>query len=331
MLDEGRGSDLGNSAGGLVASIRRSVAGITGHPLVALLRERAEARWAGMSPNARGAMLVSAGSFTLVVMATLVKHLGSRIGSFEILFFRSFVGFLFVLPLFATNPFEPFRTRRQGMHLVRGATGAVGNFCFFWTITHMLLADAMALQFSRPLFMIPLAVLFLGEIPSLHRIGVSVVGFVGILLYSRPFGSGFDPGAFIGALGALAGGMVVIWIKRLSSTEPTRVIMFYYAFWNAVFALPPALMWWVTPTWSELFLLCMVGLLGIGGQGLITHGFTMGETTALVPLDYFRIVYSAILAWALFGELPGLWSLAGMALIVSASLYLVLTERRPRK
>ena len=61
------------------------------------------------------------------------------------------------------DPFEPLRTKRPGMHFVRGAIGAVGNACFFWTLTHMLLADAMALQFSRPLFMIPLAILFLGE------------------------------------------------------------------------------------------------------------------------------------------------------------------------
>ena len=326
-MPDGKGSEEKAATG----SVRRSIGAIAGHPIMMHASALWRARWQAMSPNARGALLVSAGSFTLVIMATLVKHLGSRLDSFEILFVRSFVGFLVVLPLFAADPMEPFRTRRQGMHFVRGTTGAIGNFCFFWTITHMLLADAMALQFSRPLFMIPLALLFLGEVAGIHRIAVSLVGFLGILLYARPFGGGFDPGALIGALGALAGGLVVIWIKRLSSSEPTRVIMFYYAFWNAVFALLPAIWWWVTPTWSELVLLIAVGMLGIGGQGLITHGFTMGDTTALIPLDYFRIVYSAILAWLIFGEMPGVWSLAGMALIVSASLYLVLTENKQVK
>ena len=66
----------------------------------------------------------------------------------------------------------------------------------------------------------------------------------------------------------------------------------------------------------------------ISGQGLITHGWTLGDVTALVPLDYSRIVYSAVLGFFIFGELPGLWSLAGMAVIVASSLYLVLTERR---
>ncbi len=286
------------------------------------------ARWNAMEPVARGALLVSAGSMTLVIMAAVVKLLGERLPSIEILFFRSVIGLVLLLPMFMRNPMEPLRTRRFGMHLLRGATGAVGNACFFWTITHMMLADSMALQFSRPLFMIPLALIFLGEIAGWRRSIVSVVGFAGILLYARPFTDGFEPGAFIGATGALFGGLVVICIKRLQSTEPTRVIMFYYALWTTVFALIPAVWFWVTPTWTEVALLAVVGFLGISGQTMITHGLGQGDATVLVPLDYSRIVYSAVLGYLLFGELPGLWSLAGMAVIVSASLYLVLTERR---
>jgi drug/metabolite transporter (DMT)-like permease len=263
-------------------------------------------------------------------MATLVKYLGARLPSMEILFFRSLIGFFFVLPLFMRNPMEPFRTKRFGMHVVRGATGAVGNACFFWTITHLLLADAMALQFSRPLFMIPLALVFLGEMAGMRRSLIAIVGFLGILLYARPFTAGFEPGAFVGALGALFGGFVVICIKRLQTTEPTRVIMFYYAFWNAAFAMIPAIWFWVTPTLPELALLTVVGFLGISGQTMVTHGLSQGDATVLVPLDYSRIVYSAILGYLLFGELPGLWSFAGMTLIVASSLYLVLTERRAR-
>ncbi len=285
-----------------------------------------------MEAATRGAALVSVGSLTLVVMAMLVKHVGSRIPTIEILFFRSLIGFFVVLPLFVRNPMEPLRTKRFGMHFVRGVIGTCGNICFFWTLTHMLLADAMALQFSRPLFMIPLALLFLGEIAGWRRTAVTLVGFVGIALYARPFTAGFDPGVFVGATGALFGALVVICIKRLATTEPTRTIMFYYAISNAAFSLIPTIWWWVTPNLYELTLLVVVGVLGISGQGLITHGWTLGETTALVPLDYSRVVYAAALGYVAFGELPGLWSVAGMTLIMAASLYLVLLERRwPRR
>jgi drug/metabolite transporter (DMT)-like permease len=72
----------------------------------------------------------------------------------------------------------------------------------------------------------------------------------------------------------------------------------------------------------------MVGVLGISGQALITHGLSQGDATVLVPLDYSRILYSAIVGYLLFNEVPGAWSFAGMAVIVACSLYLVLTERR---
>src|ERR1044071_10066976 len=78
-------------------------------------QDRVRARWETMDRTARGAALVSLGSVTLVVMAMLVKAVGSHIPAIEILFFRSSVGFLFILPMFIRNPLEPFRTRRLGM------------------------------------------------------------------------------------------------------------------------------------------------------------------------------------------------------------------------
>ncbi len=281
-----------------------------------------------LAPNVRGAILVSSGAFLLVVMATLVKYLGQRLSSFEILFFRSFIGFLVVMPLFIRDPMVPFRTERFSMHFVRGIAGAAGNACFFWSITHLLLADAMTLQFSRPLFMIPLAFIFLGEIAGWRRSSIALIGFAGILVYARPFTEGFDPNAFVAAAGAFFGGLVVICIKRLATTESTPVIMFYYAFWNSVAAAIPAYFLWLTPTWPEIGILFVIGVLGIIGQGLITHGFSQGDATALVPLDYTRIPYAAILAVIFFGEVPGLLNFVGMALIVVSSLYLVQSERR---
>lgn len=290
--------------------------------------KRARSRFDSMSNNSLGIFYVSMGSLMLVVMASIAKFLGTRLPAFELLFFRSFVGFLFILPLFMRDPMEPFRTKRPGMHLIRGMMGSAGNFCFFWTITHMLLADSMALQFSRPLWTIPLAFFFLGEISNLRRTMVSVIGFIGVWMYARPFTAGFDPNAVIGALGALFATLVVISIKRLSTTEPTRVIMFYYAVWNAIFSLVPAIFVWMTPTWSELSLLIVLGFLGIAGQGMITKGIQYGDATALAPLDYSRIVYAAAIGYVVFGEIPGWWSVAGMLLIVVASIYLVIVEKK---
>ena len=181
----------------------------------------------------------------------------------------------------------------------------------------------MALQFSRPLFMIVLAFLFLGEVAGARRIGVTLAGFAGILVMLRPFGGGFDPDGLVAVAGALFGGLVVISIKKLSSTEPTRRIIFYYAFYTALFSAIPAAYFWVTPTLAEFWILLLIGFLGIIGQSCLTQGFTLGEATVTVPFDYMRIVYSGIFGLLLFAEIPSWWSVAGAALIVGSNLYLL--------
>ena len=292
---------------------------------------RIVAWWEVLPRASRGIALFSLGSLGLVCMSAIVKALGSRLPPFEMLFFRSFIGFLLVVWLFRADLMEPLRTKRPGAHFFRGFVGACGNACFFWTITHMLLADSQALQFSRPLWMVPLALFFLSETVGIQRIAVALIGFAGILLYVRPFTEGFDHNALVGAAGGFFAALVIVAIKNLQTTESTKVIMFYYAFWNALFSFLPAMFTWITPTPFEFLMLIVIGIMGIGGQALMTQALSYGDATALAPLDYSRIVYAAIIGFIFFGEFPGLMSIAGIALIVCASMYLVISERKRAK
>lgn len=280
--------------------------------------------WSLLSPKVRAILFVSLGALLLTVMAVFVKILGARLHPAQLMFCRALIGFLIFAPwLLAKDGIDVIRTARPAMHLQRGFWGACGNYCFFYGVTHLVLADAMALQFSRPLFMIVLAFLFLGEVAGARRITVTLVGFAGILVMLRPFGGGFDPDGLVAVAGALFGGLVVICIKKLSSTEPTRRIIFYYAFYTALFSAGPAMWFWIHPTWPEVWVLVLIGFLGILGQSCITQGFTLGEATVTVPFDYMRIVYSGIFGILLFAEIPSWWSVAGAALIVGSNLYLM--------
>ena len=77
-------------------------------------------------------------------------------------------------------------------------------------------------------------------------------------------------------------------------------------------------------------LLVLTGTLGIVGQSMFTHGITLGETSFVLPFDYLRIVYSALLGIVIFHEFPGLWSYAGAAVIIGSSLYLLRADSRAR-
>ncbi len=284
--------------------------------------------WDALPANVRGVVFVMAGGFLLIVMASIVKQLGNTLPAFQILFVRSLAGLIVILPLIWRLGFSILKSNRPGLHLMRGTVGFLGNVCFFFALINLTIGDTVTIQFSRPLIMVVLAAIFLGEAIGARRAVATVIGFGGVLIITRPFGEGFDPWVFSAVGGALFGSLVVVCVKLLSRTETTPVIMFYYALYTTLFSLIPALFVWQEPTLEEWALLLLTGALSIVGQSMFTHGVGLGETSFVMPFDYLRIVYSFLLGFVLFAEVPGYWSLTGAAVIVGASIYLLRLERR---
>lgn len=288
------------------------------------------AAWDRIPANIRGALFVVTGGFLLIVMASLVKMLGQTLPAFEVLFVRFLAGLIVILPLVWRMGLKITHTGKFGLHATRGFVGFMGNLCFFFALIHIPLADTVTIQFSRPLFMIVIAGLFLGEIVGLKRSITTLVGFGGILMITQPFSTGFDPWALSALGGTFFGTLVVLTVKLLSRTEHTVTIMFYFAVFTTLFAFIPAMITWQTPTLVELGLLILTGTLGIIGQGMFTHGVGLGETSFVMPFDYMRIVYAFFLGIIWFSEVPGVWSFVGAAVIIGTSVYLLRTENRKK-
>jgi len=197
-----------------------------------------------------------------------------------------------------------------------------------WDVSVVAIGDAITIQFSRPLLMVLIAGLFLGEVVGRRRISVTLIGFLGIIMITRPFGGGFEPWVLVAVGGAVSSTLVALLIKMLTRTEDTLVIMFYFAFFTTLLAAIPALIAWQPPTALEWGLLILTGTFGIVGQSMFTHGLGTGETRFVLPFDYLRIVFGFIFGIAWLNEIPALWSYAGAATIVLSSIYLLKTEAR---
>ena len=166
-----------------------------------------------------------------------------------------------------------------------------------------------------------------GEVVGGRRAGAAIVGFLGIILITRPFGDGFSVWYFASIGGAITATLVVLLVKVLSRTEHTLVIIFYFTATSTVLAAIPALIFWQMPSLTEFGILVLMGALGVFGQTMFTHGIGLGETSFVLPFDYLRIVFAFAIGLIWFTEVPSAWSYGGGAIIIISSYYLLRTER----
>jgi drug/metabolite transporter (DMT)-like permease len=284
--------------------------------------------WRNASDNIRGALLVALGGLLLIMMAAIVKHLVQTLPAYQVLFIRFLAGFLIILPVVFRMGFKVLCTEKLHYHFARGFYGFMGNLLFFLALIHIALADTVTIQFSRPLFIILIVAFFYGEKVNTARKIITVAGFVGIVMITKPFFGEFNPWVISAVGGAFFASLVVLTVKLLTRTEHTVTIMFYFAAFTTILSLIPAVMTWQTPTAIELILMILAGAFGIVGQGIFTHGIGKGETSFVMPFDYLRIVYSFLFGIIWFSEAPGGWSFLGAVIIIIASLYLIKTESK---
>lgn len=285
-------------------------------------------RWLGLSGNVQGAswLLLSALSFS--VMNALIKQLGDAFHPFELVFFRGLFGLLTMLPFVLRQGRAGVAVTRPWMHVLRAAIGLGSMVCIFTALTRLPLADAVALFFAKPLFMIVLAALFLGERVRWRRSVATAVGFAGVLIMLRPGQGTLEPALLYALAAALLMAVVMVVVKKMTASERPLNTVFWFTLLTTLGALAPALWVWRTPDAGELALLGMMGAVGNLGQYFAVRAYRVGEATAVTPMDYAQLPLSGVLGYLWFAELPDAWTLAGAAVVAGSSLYIVQREAR---
>lgn len=283
--------------------------------------------WAALPDNSRGALWILFSTVLFTVMAVTIKQMGKHFDSFQIVFFRCLFHFLTILPfVIREGGWSVIRTSRFPLHLLRVSLGLVAMFCGFYAFVHLSLADAVAISFARPLFMIPLAVLFLHEIVRLRRWSATAVGFVGVVVMLRPGESAISTAALVALLGAFCVAVVLVVIKRLSTTERPLTISIWFGIIATLVSLVPALLVWKQPTLEQFFWLALIGALGASAQYMVIRAYRIGEATAVAPIDYVRLLFAGAVGWWIFAEEPDIWTGIGSLLIIGSTLYIARRE-----
>lgn len=282
----------------------------------------------GMSPLLKAMAMMIGSTLCFVAMHALVARVSQGLPPVEVAFFRNLFGFVVLFPAIARSRFRAFRTTKIHLHAVRGVLNSTSMMMFFTALAITPLAEATALSYTAPLFMTIGAVLLLGEKLHARRIAALVIGFVGALIVMRPgmVPIGLGPMLVLGSTVLWAGSMIDI--KILARTDSSLTIATYMVVFLIPITFVAALFVWQWPTLDQLLLLFILGACGSAGHMLFTEAFKYGDTTMLMPLDFTKLIWAAMVGFLFFGQVPDLWTWVGGAVIFSSATYITYREHQ---
>ena len=287
--------------------------------------------WARVPAVTRGILLMAASTVGFTTMHVLVRYVSAELHPFQIAFFRNAFGIVLFIPLMMNNGWAVMRTRRPGLHGLRAVMNVTAMLCFFFALTVSPVAQVTALSFSAPIFAAVLSVAILGERMQFRRWSAIGLGFVGTLVILRPGLIGIDLGSVLTLVAAVLWAATMIVIKILGRTESSVTITAYMNILLALLSLGPALYYWQMPSGTALLWLLVIAVLGTFGQLALAQSLKEADAGVIMPFDFLKLIWAAILGYLLFAELPDEFVWLGGAIIVLSTSYIAYRESRLRR
>ena len=276
----------------------------------------------------RGALLMIGAGAAFAVMMAIVRKVSTEVHPFEAAFFRNLFGLMFMAPWLLRSGLGVLRTGRFHIHMLRATFGLGAMLTLFLALARLPLAEVTALTFTAPLFgTIGAAVLF-GERVHARRWTATVVGLLGALIVLRPGMGVMQTASLLALASAVLMAAAMLSIKSLSRTEHPNAIVITMGLLMTPASLVPAMFVWATPSPSAWMWLVAMGMAATVGQVCLTRAFAAADASALLPLDFSRLVFVSLIGFVMFGEVPDAWTWVGASIILTATVYIAHREAR---
>ena len=273
-------------------------------------------------------MIVS--GFCFVMMHGTVKYLSEEIHPFEIAFFRNAFVIVILAPIILSNTRYVFVSKQPKIQIYRILLNSVALICFFYGLSITVLAEATALGFTVPIFATILSILFLKEKIRIRRFSALIIGFIGTLIVLRPDIS-IQIGSILIIFSSLLWSICLIFIKQLTKTDNAITISLYAGIGLIPATLFVAIPVWVTPTIHQIIILLFISFAGTLAQTLMNSAFKHAEVAMLIPFDFLRLIWAALLGYTLFVETPEITLWLGGTLILGSTSYMAWREMKLKK
>jgi len=269
--------------------------------------------------------------FSFSLMAVSGRELATNLNTFEIMLFRSIIGFLIVLAIgYFAKTLAEIKRDRLGLHLFRNLAHFSGQNLWFLAVASIPFSQLFALEFSTPVWVALLAPLFLGEVLTKQRVLAVILGFAGVLIVARPDINQFDF-AIVAAVACaicFAGSMMAT--KSLTSDQSITCILFWLTLMQLAMGLV-ATVFTGTITFPEginIFWIVIVGIGGLTAHFCITNALALAPAIVVIPLDFMRLPLISVIGFLAYGETFELPILVGAGVIFIAILLNLKAEKQ---
>ena len=278
--------------------------------------------------NLRGALLMMLAMFIFAILDALAKYLTQFHHPLQIAWVRQTGLLLVALVFLFRQGTQVLATQHKVLQSARGVFAALSACLFIIGIAHVPLADATAVTFVAPLFVVMISALFLKEPVGIYRWGAVIVGFGGTLLIVRPGFEGFDWYLLLPLIACGFFALRQILSRYLAPTESVATTICYTAITSFLVLCPAGYLVWETPENGTIILLMIfLALAGSLGEILIISAFQHGLAVVVAPMHYTILIWTVIYGYLLFGQLPDALTWLGGLIIILSGLFTLYREQ----
>ncbi len=298
-----------------------------------------------------GAACAIAAVFCFSINDMAIKFLSGDYALHQVILIRSLFGmavlFAVVVPL--SGGWRNLRTRRIGMHLLRGLCVVFANMTFFLALAALPLAEGVAIFFISPLVITVFSVIFLRETVGPRRWAAIALGLIGVIVMLRPGTAAFQVAALLPLAAAFGYAALHMLTLKIGVTESAASMSFYIQLtFIAVSAslglimgdgkfagsedpsLDFLLRAWVWPGLRDYLILALVGAASAFGGYFISQAYRVSEAALVAPFEYLALPLAILWGIVVFGEWPDGVAIIGIALILGSGLYMIWREGKMR-
>lgn len=286
-----------------------------------------------MNPTLRAAFWMTGAIVSFTAMAVAGRAVAFELDTFETMMYRSLVGAVVVLVVAsAAGTLNQVRLRRLDIHLVRNISHFTGQNLWFYAITVVPLAQVFALEFTLPIWVLLMSPLILNERLTRMRVLAAVLGFIGILIVTRPGTAPPSFGLVAAALAAIGFAGSAVCTRLLTRTETVTCILFWLVALQLVFGVVCAGIDGeiALPSAASVPWIVVIGLAGLLAHFCLTTALSLAPAAVVVPIDFARLPVIAVVGWALYNEPLEPAVILGAVLIFGGNYLNIWWETRAR-